>query len=443
MPLDNEGSNAPNTSAGANSDSGSVSLLTHHTLRIPQFRPHKIVLWFRLLEAQFASARISSDETKFNITIANLGGKYIEQVEDVVINPPATEQYEHLKREVIKRLTESDGTRVRKLLESEEIGDRTPSQFFRDLKKLATPSVPDEFILTLWKNRLPPNTQRVLAATTDSNSNVLTEMADRIHEIRSEQGRLAAVHKEPANSELAEIREQLKKLQDQIAATTVKRQQPFTRSDSGNKVCSPVYLDSGKREEPSVNVAHDDGSGSRRILVTDKKSKIAYLVDTGADLCVFPRHRVRGPVEKSKYELFAANGTSIPTYGTLGLNLNLSLRRDFPWRFVVADVGVPIIGMDFLSHYGLLVDPRNGRLIDSETNLSTSGSAVNTDIPSVKTIIADSMYHQLLAKYPELTRPPGFGKGTVKHRVRHHIKTTPGPPVHSKPRRLPPTVTGR
>ena len=187
-----------------------------------------------------------------------------------------------------------------------------------------------------------------------------------------------------------------------------------------------------------MNVAHEDGSRSRRILVTDKKSKIAYLVDTGADLCVFPRHRVRGPVEKSEYELFAANGTSIPTYGTLGVNLNLSLRRDFPWRFVVADVGVPIIGMDFLSHYGLLVDPRNRRLIDLETNLSTSGYAANTNVPSVKTIIADSVYHQLLAKYPELTRPPGFGKETVQHRVRHHIKTTPGPPVHSKPRRLAP-----
>ena len=231
MSLNNAENNASNSLAGTNSDSGSVSLLTHHSLRIPQFWPHKIVLWFRLLEAQFASARITSDETKFNITIANLGEKYIEQVEDVVINPPVTEQYEHLKREVIKRLTESDGTRVRKLLESEEIGDRTPSQFFRDLKKLATPSVPDEFILTLWKNRLPPNTQRVLAATTDSNITVLTEMADRIHEIRPEQGRLPAVHMEPANSELAEIREQLKKLQDQIAAMSVKPQRrPFTRS---------------------------------------------------------------------------------------------------------------------------------------------------------------------------------------------------------------------
>ncbi|XP_076663692.1 uncharacterized protein LOC143366464 [Andrena cerasifolii] len=354
------------------------------------------IFWIKAIQSLYFNKELkvfSSSSTLPSSHVFNRFTAFIDEQEVILVGGRLNNAY--MGYGMIKRLTdnESDGTRVTKLLESEEISDRTPSQFFQDLKKLATPSFPDEW-LTLWKNRLPPNTQRVLAATTDSKSTVLTEMADRIHEIRPEQGRLAAVHKEPANSELAEIREQLKKLQDQIAAMTVKH--------LGNKVCSPVYLDSGKREEPSVNVAHDDGSGSRRILVTDKKSKIAYLVDTGADLCVFPRHRVRGPVEKSEYELFAANGTSI------------------------------------LTHYGLLVDPRNGRLIDSETNLSTSGCAVNTDVPSVKTIIADSMYHQLLAKYPELTRPPGFGNGTVKHRVRHHIKTTPGPPVHSKPCRLAP-----
>lgn len=49
-------------------------------------------------------------------------------------------QYEYLKKELIKRLADSDSTRMRKLLESEHMGDRTPSQFYRDLKKLVTPS---------------------------------------------------------------------------------------------------------------------------------------------------------------------------------------------------------------------------------------------------------------------------------------------------------------
>ena len=53
----------------------------------------------------------------------------MEEVDDVIENPPEDGQYEDLKAALIKRLTDSSSMRVRKLLEGEEIGDRTPSQF--------------------------------------------------------------------------------------------------------------------------------------------------------------------------------------------------------------------------------------------------------------------------------------------------------------------------
>jgi hypothetical protein len=65
------------------------------------------------------------------------------------------------------------------------------------------------------------------------------------------------------------------------------------------------------------------------------------------------------------------------------LSLNLGLRRDFTWRFVVADVTQPIIGDDFLSHYGLVVDFKYKRLLDSVTSLSAPAQAANSRIPSV------------------------------------------------------------
>lgn len=120
------------------------------------------------------------------------------------------------------------------------------------------------------------------------------------------------------------------------------------------------------------------------------------------------------------------------------MNLDLGLRRSFQWRFVIADVSVPIIGMDLLAYYGLLVDPRNRCLVDSVTKLKTSGYSASAAIAGVKTVIGESLYHQLLAKYPDLTRPPVFGKKVARHNVQHHIETTPGPPVHHKPRRLAP-----
>lgn len=146
---------------------------------------------------------------------------------------------------------------------------------------------------------------------------------------------------------------------------------------------------------------------------------------------------LRGPRPRSDYELSAANGTPISTYGTETLMLNLGLRRTFTWRFVVAEVLRPIIGADFLSFYGLLVDLCNNRLVDGVTNLTVRGQCARCSTPSVKTVTVVLQYHELLARYPELTRPGGRPE-VVKHATQHYIETTLEPPVACRPRRLAP-----
>lgn len=61
-------------------------------------------------------------------------------------------------------------------------------------------------------------------------------------------------------------------------------------------------------------------------------------------------------------KLFAANGTEIKTFGEKYLTLNIGLRRQFSWKFIIADIKTPLIGADFLSHYDLLVDPKRNKL---------------------------------------------------------------------------------
>lgn len=65
--------------------------------------------------------------------------------------------------------------------------------------------------------------------------------------------------------------------------------------------------------------------------------------------------------------LYAANESKIATFGEKRLELNLGLRRDFTWNFCVAAVPRPIIGADLLSHYGLVVDLKNRKLVDLKT----------------------------------------------------------------------------
>lgn len=177
-----------------------------------------------------------------------------------------------------------------------------------------------------------------------------------------------------------------------------------------------------------------------RVFVTDRKTKLQYLIDTGSDLCVYPYRLIRDrKCIKTDYKLFAANGSTINTFGWLNLTLDLGLRRSFNWRFVLADVTKPIIGIDFLSHYNLLVDARHNRLIDNITMLSAIAKPASNALCQIKSVAGTSRYHSLLSQFPDITRPAGdLSKRKVKHNTLHYIRTTPGPPVYSRPRRLAP-----
>jgi hypothetical protein len=94
----------------------------------------------------------------------------------------------------------------------------------------------------------------------------------------------------------------------------------------------------------------------------------------------------------------------------------------------VADFTHPIIGVDFFSHFGFLVDCQNNRLLDRVMSLSAPAQAASALIPSVKTVTGGTSIDSLIAEFPDLTRPAGVQR-EVRHNTVHHIRTTPGPPV--------------
>jgi hypothetical protein len=104
---------------------------------------------------------------------------------------------------------------------------------------------------------------------------------------------------------------------------------------------------------------------------------------------------------------------------------------------VVADVQIPIIGVDLFAYFGLLIERRSNHLLDGTTTLCTPGRIAHTSIPSLKTTGCSVPADNLLAEFPELIRPSGSQR-EVRHNTLHHIRTTPGPPVTCRPRRLAP-----
>ncbi|GBP35074.1 Retrovirus-related Pol polyprotein from transposon 297 [Eumeta japonica] len=261
---------------------------------------------------------------------------------------------------------------------NEELGDRKPSQFLRHLKSLAGPTLPEDFLRTIWSSRLPTNLQTIVASQMSTPLDSVAELADRIKDI--------------------------------VPHTT-----------------QVVYTSSSSPDNPGT------------IFDILNKQVAALTRKLEEDLCVFSRPFVRKPRLKTKYDLFAANGSVIPTYGCLQLNVDLGLRRDFTWRFTIADVTKPIIGVDFLKYYNLLVDCRNQRLIDDTTALSVNAPAQNSGkgISFVLTNREESRYHCILGDFLEISR--SAGRPVIsKHTIVQHIRTTPGPSVTGRPRRLDP-----
>ena len=180
----------------------------------------------------------------------------------------------------------------------------------------------------------------------------------------------------------------------------------------------------------SPGVSHQ----SRLFYVTDTSTKQQFLIDSGAEISVIPpltsdrKHR-------QGYDLQAANSTTIPTYGTRSLTLNLGLRRSFQWIFTIANVQHAIIGTDFLRHFKLLVDLPHNSLVDQVTNLRVNCiTSPITPLTPVCASLPSSPFTKILKDFPDIIRPT-TKPTAVKHNV-HHI--TKGPPCSSRPRRLQP-----
>ena len=115
--------------------------------------------------------------------------------------------------------------------------------------------------------------------------------------------------------------------------------------------------------------------------ITDRSGGTRFLVDTGSEVSVIlPRAGDRKCTTDS-LTLQAVNNTPIPTYGTRLLTLNLGLCHTFQWVFVITDVQRPIIGADFLHHFGLLVDMKQHQIMDGTTHLQVQGIVTQNQSP--------------------------------------------------------------
>lgn len=229
-------------------------------LRLPQFWPSDPLLWFAQVEAQFSTAKITGQLTKFHQVIAVLSPEVATEVRDLILTPPNQNPYDTLKAELVRRTSISEQRRLQQLLTTEELGDKTPSQMLRRLQQLLgdSPTTFDPWLLReLFLQRLPATVRMVLAPTTNITIEALAQLADRVVEVASPAistvatDSLAVSRSQQENSDtrkslvpdvIEDMRMQINQLTTQVAAlmtTAPSRSRQRSRSRSSQSGRSP------------------------------------------------------------------------------------------------------------------------------------------------------------------------------------------------------------
>jgi hypothetical protein len=148
-------------------------------VRLPPFWPERPDVWFLQADSQFSIAGISQEVTKFHYIVSHLDQRYAEEIDDLIASPPQHNPYTTLRTTLLKRLSFTLEQRHHQLMNLADMGDRTPSQFLRYIRRLA-PDASDSLLRSFWIKHLPSHVQFALSCQSDANLEAAAEYADRI-----------------------------------------------------------------------------------------------------------------------------------------------------------------------------------------------------------------------------------------------------------------------
>ena len=139
-------------------------------------------------------------------------------------------------------------------------------------------------------------------------------------------------------------------------------------------------------------------SPSKLLYVADKRNKCKYLIDTGAAVSVLYLSLALTGLQTLSVcpSLQLIKLLSIPSKRIV----NVGLKREYAWTFIIADNKQPIIGADFFIHYRLLVDLKSRCVRDMRTGLAipaTLSSIKHLSLNRVDTV--RNKYTKLLGQF--------------------------------------------
>ena len=405
-------------------DSNAVSI------KLPSFWTQQPEVWFLQVEAQFNIRKITNDATKFYYIVSALDQATSNRVLDVLSSPPDANKYETLKKRLLDSFGLTRRDRACKLLHYHQLGDRKPSEVMDEMLALLQGHEFCFLAEQLFLEQMPEDLRISLAACDFKDPRAVAVTADA----------LWSAKQLSTSATISKVTAQHRRTTKLSTNNTTSDSQPLDKQnwcyyhrkfgDKSRKCTTPC------KYEKSPGISNVQGKSTSHLLyIRDTNSGRQFLVDTGAEVSVFPVSGRDTRARQSDGELLTANGSTCRTYGTRQLKLAVD-GHEFLWPFVIAEVTQPLLGADFLCGNELMVDLKGKRLVESTTFRSWRLHRSDVAPQRLHYISKDNDYSAILSSFPELLTP-AFSAPTAKHGVTHFIHTEK-PPLHSRARRLPP-----
>ncbi|GFU76074.1 retrovirus-related Pol polyprotein from transposon 17.6 [Trichonephila clavipes] len=311
-------------------------------LRLPPFWKSNVRLWIAQCDHAFTFSGISSDDTKYSALVANLDAETLSYVSDIVLSPPNSDKYHTLSQRLITQFSDSETQKIKKLLTDLQLGDEKPSHLLRKMKELSNGQLQDDFLQSLWLQRMPPHIQTVLSASSEP-LDKLAIIADKVSEVVGASSTICAAKTVPPPSQssscsaqptMDSLARQIQELSLQVAELTRERNssrhqryssdrwRSHSRSRSVNRgsgICyyhrrykeqarkcvSPcAFVQKKKRVSSVIAGMAEPSKHTSRLFLLDRKSGQKFLIDSGSEICVIPPSPTMNKSPQSNFSLF-------------------------------------------------------------------------------------------------------------------------------------------
>lgn len=159
-----------------------------------------------------------------------------------------------------------------------------------------------------------------------------------------------------------------------------------------------------------INI-HQQETNSELLYVQSNGNR--YLIDTGSQISIVPKSQ-----NDQKYNfdfvILSASNTPIRPHGLRSIELQLG-SSTYKWTFITTEIDQRVMGIDMLRYFGIMVDPKNNRLLDQNMR-SITAESIRTKSMKLTCIKAKHP----LQNYPELIDHSKINK---EHTIYHKIIT--------------------